>query len=188
MKQNIVIYVLTMIITVIFLNTLTFPNKFLLSVMVFISVSYPFWRKKRINTVLVTVITTYWFYVAWFRVSNSIMFLFVTNTTYTVSTTKAMISVLPLIIIPIVFIIDHFFISPGEKDDIKISFLNIDLLQEDDQEWINEIKEENINGKSWVAYSRHGSESAQMKAKKLGIENVFIEFLDDKEVKKRRKW
>ena len=62
-------------------------------------------------------------------------------------------------------------------------YINIDLIKENDPKWINELRKEH-KVKPLIAYSKKGSSFAKRKAKKLMIENFFIDFIDYKEMRK----
>ena len=69
---------------------------------------------------------------------------------------------------------------------IPIPSLNIDLISDQNKEWIEEIKLRNKRKEKIIAYSKDGSRIARYKAKKLGIEKCFIAFKSEEEVKKER--
>ncbi len=62
-------------------------------------------------------------------------------------------------------------------------YINIDIIKENDPKRINELRKEHKE-KPLIAYSKKGSSFAKRKAKKLMIENFFIDFIDYKEMKK----
>ena len=56
-------------------------------------------------------------------------------------------------------------------------YINIDLIKENDLEWINELKQQHKE-KPLIAYSKKGSSFAKRKAKKLMLETYFVDFID----------
>ena len=65
-------------------------------------------------------------------------------------------------------------------------YINMDLIKEDDLEWINELKQQHKE-KPLVAYSKKGSSFAKNKAKKLMLEKYFIDFIEYNEMGKVKK-
>ena len=66
--------------------------------------------------------------------------------------------------------------------------INLDKIPNDDKEWIEEIKVRKQRGDKMAAYSSKGEAAAKRKAKALGLEDCFVEFLSEEEVKKQRGW
>ena len=62
-------------------------------------------------------------------------------------------------------------------------YVNIDLIKENDLEWINELKQQHKE-KPLIAYSKKGSSFAKSKAKKLMLEKYFVDFIDFEEMGK----
>jgi hypothetical protein len=78
-----------------------------------------------------------------------------------------------------------FFCLSREKNDIKVSYFNIDLIPHNDTQWINELKQEK-RSKKMIAYSKKGARAARIKAIELGLKDVFVDFVSDEEADKRR--
>jgi len=81
--------------------------------------------------------------------------------------------------------------APEEKsknETISIPSLNLDPILPTDQEWITEIKTRKQKGEKLNAYSKEGAAAARRKARALGIEECFVEFLSEEEIKERRGW
>jgi len=84
----------------------------------------------------------------------------------------------------------YFDIYPLERfkfhkmSDLK--YINIDLLKNDDTEWINELKKQSANEEKLIAYSKEGSIAAKAKAQKLNLEKYFIDFIDYAEIRNHR--
>ncbi len=69
-----------------------------------------------------------------------------------------------------------------------IPSLNLNLISTVDQEWITEIKTRKQKGEKCNAYSKEGAAAARRKARALGIEECFVEFLSEEEIKEKRGW
>jgi len=80
-----------------------------------------------------------------------------------------------------------FFILCRREEPIFPS-INLDKIPNDDKEWIEEIKVRKQRGDKMAAYSSKGEAAARRKAKALGLEDCFVEFLSEEEVKKQRGW
>ena len=81
--------------------------------------------------------------------------------------------------------------TPKEKSKSKIILrpsINLDKIPYDDIEWIEEIKLRKKRGDKMAAYSSKGEAAARRKAKALGLEDCFVKFLSEEEVKKQRGW
>ncbi len=81
--------------------------------------------------------------------------------------------------------------APKEKsknETIAKPLTSIDKIPHDDKEWIEEIKLRKKRGDKIIAYSSNGSVAARRKARALGIEECFVEFLSEEEIKERRGW
>ncbi len=65
-------------------------------------------------------------------------------------------------------------------------YVNMDLIKENDSEWINELKKEHKE-KPLIAYSKKGSSFAKRKAKKLMTEKYFVDFIEYNEMGKVKK-
>ena len=81
-------------------------------------VSYPLWRRKNklslTKTALIYTISTYFLYVAWYRISNSILYnynYYVNSDVVYVSSTKALLGALPFVVIALALVIDELFID-----------------------------------------------------------------------------
>jgi len=69
-----------------------------------------------------------------------------------------------------------------------IPSLNLDLILPTDQEWITDIKTRKQKGEKLNAYSKEGATAAKRKARALGLEDCFMKFLGEEEIKERRGW
>jgi len=70
----------------------------------------------------------------------------------------------------------------------KFAPINLDKIPNDDKEWIEEIKVRKQRGDKMAAYSSKGEAAAKRKAKALGLEDCFVEFLSEEEIRKQRGW
>ena len=76
----------------------------------------------------------------------------------------------------------------NKSKKIPIPSLNIDLISEQNTEWIDDIKLRYKRKEKIIAYSKKGSNRAREKAKNLGIEKCFIDFKSQEEMKEERGW
>ncbi|NKQ40537.1 MAG: hypothetical protein HF962_03095 [Sulfurovum sp.] len=81
-----------------------------------------------------------------------------------------------------------FFLILCKKKETLAPSLNLDPIPLTDKEWITEIKTRKQKREKFNAYSKNGSAAARRKAKMLGIEDCFVEFLSEREANKRRGW
>ncbi len=97
-----------------------------------------------------------------------------------------------VLVVGLLFLLAYLWLKdPFEKQSIfeKFEFngignhgyINIDLIKENDLEWINELKQQHKE-KPLIAYSKKGSSFAKSKAKKLMLEKYFVDFIDFEEM------
>ena len=102
-----------------------------------------------------------------------------------------------VLVVGLLFLLAYLWLKdPFEKQSIfeKFEFdgirdhryVNMDLIKEDDSEWINELKQQHKE-KPLIAYSKKGSSFAKRKARKLMLEKYFVDFIDYEEIGRMKK-
>jgi drug/metabolite transporter (DMT)-like permease len=94
------------------------PDSTFATLSLVLTLSYPMWRKRNghksiIKIWIVSVLATYWFYEAYFRISNSVMqsFHHYVHPLMPVSNSKAILGSIPFLLIFFAFVIDELFIK-----------------------------------------------------------------------------
>ena len=68
-------------------------------------------------------------------------------------------------------------LSCSETKTTQIPTLNLDRISPEDSEWIDEIKQRHKHKEKIIACSSDGAGAARRKARNLGIEACFIDFI-----------
>jgi len=72
--------------------------------------------------------------------------------------------------------------APQHTKEEQYFHIDIDLIKSDDFSWRKEIREQ-AKKKKLIAYSKKGAKAAKLRAKRLNIEDCFVDFKDYDAVK-----
>ena len=131
-----------------------------------------------------------------YRIENKIVYgynYYSEQILYHTSETKSLIAAMPLAIIAFTLMIyicnvEQIEMVISKRKFLSLAPINLDKIPYDDKEWIEEIKLRKQRGDKMAAYSSKGEAAAKRKARALGLEDCFVAFLDEEEVKKKRGW
>jgi len=185
--------VLALSLAVSALGNYIFPSKSLTSLIIFLGIiSFIVKINKTILTVILLFVSMVLISEFIYRVKSKISYgysYYVEQSIYQVTQAKSILIAIPLAIVAVgllIYLCKIYFSE--DMNIIEKSSLNLDPIHVVDQEWITEIKTRKQKGEKLNAYSKDGAAAARRKARALGIEECFVEFLSEEEIKERRGW